>query len=125
MVRAWSTAATASKPPVAETQPSSRRSVSRWPLPRSARLIALLTGEVVPRRRKHVTARRQQDTRTDRRARAVLVTLTGLIWIAPRWSPWPNAVDVVPGGARSLWLLPPWAMWLEHHRGLGAWASRT
>jgi hypothetical protein len=55
--------------------------------------------------------------RTGRWALVVLVTLTGLIWITQPWSPPPPSARAVAWGGLILWLLPPWASWVDaHHR---------
>ncbi len=45
-----------------------------------------------------------------------LVGLTGMIWVSQPWvAPPPNATAVA-WGALILWLLLPWALWIERHR---------
>lgn len=45
-----------------------------------------------------------------------LVGLTGLIWVTQPWAPVPPTAGAVAWGALILWLLPPWALWIERHR---------
>ncbi len=45
-----------------------------------------------------------------------LVGLTGLIWVTQPWAPVPPNAAAVAWGALILWLLPPWALWIERHR---------
>jgi hypothetical protein len=45
-----------------------------------------------------------------------LVALTGAIWVSQPWAPLPESATAVAGGALILWLLPPWAVWIERHR---------
>lgn len=45
-----------------------------------------------------------------------LVALTGLIWVTQPWAPLPPSAAAVAWGALILWLLPPWAVWIENHR---------
>lgn len=45
-----------------------------------------------------------------------LVALTGAIWVSQPWAPLPDSATAVAGGALILWLLPPWAAWIERHR---------
>lgn len=54
--------------------------------------------------------------RTGRWALAGLVALTGLIWITQPWSPPPPSAVAVAWGGLILWLLPPWARWVDAHR---------
>jgi len=54
--------------------------------------------------------------RTGRWALIGLVALTGLIWVTQPWAPLPTSTTAVAGGALVLWLLPPWAFWIERHR---------
>jgi hypothetical protein len=54
--------------------------------------------------------------RTGNRALAGLVIFTGLIWLSQPWSPPPSSASAVAWGALALWLLPPWAAWIERHR---------
>lgn len=54
--------------------------------------------------------------RTGWLALAALVGLTGLIWISQPWTPLPESSRAVAWGAMVLWLLPPWAFWIERHR---------
>lgn len=55
-----------------------------------------------------------------RLALTALVAVTSLIWISQPWSPPPPSAAAVAWGALILWLLPPWAAWIDAHR-----ASRT
>jgi membrane-bound metal-dependent hydrolase YbcI (DUF457 family) len=45
-----------------------------------------------------------------------LVTLSGVLWVTQPWSPLPPSATAVAWGALVLWLLPPWARWVEAHR---------
>ena len=45
-----------------------------------------------------------------------LVALTGVMWVSQPWAPLPPSATVVAAGALLLWLLPPWAIWIEQHR---------
>ena len=45
-----------------------------------------------------------------------LVALTGAIWVSQPWTPLPGSSTAVAVGALILWLLPPWAAWIERHR---------
>ena len=45
-----------------------------------------------------------------------LVGVTGLIWVTQPWAPLPPTAGAVAWGALILWLLPPWAFWIERHR---------
>lgn len=45
-----------------------------------------------------------------------LVGLTGMIWISQPWVAPPPSATAVAWGALILWLLPPWALWIERHR---------
>jgi hypothetical protein len=45
-----------------------------------------------------------------------LVGLTVLIWVTQPWSPPPPSSEAVAWGALILWLLPPWARWIDAHR---------
>lgn len=62
----------------------------------------------------------QPADRTGRWALAALVALTGLIWITQPWSPPPPSARAVAWGGLMLWLLPPWARWIDVHRVRGA-----
>jgi hypothetical protein len=53
---------------------------------------------------------------TGRWALVALVAVTGLIWVTQPWSPAPPSAMAVAWGALILWLLPPWARWIEAHR---------
>lgn len=52
-------------------------------------------------------------------ALAGLIALTGLIWVTQPWAPVPPSATAVAWGALILWLLPPWAAWIERHRTTG------
>lgn len=54
--------------------------------------------------------------RTGRWALAALLTVSGLIWITQPWAPVPPDAAAVAWGALILWLLPPWARWIDAHR---------
>jgi membrane-bound metal-dependent hydrolase YbcI (DUF457 family) len=45
-----------------------------------------------------------------------LVLLTTAIWISGPFSPAPPGVTAVAVVGLALWLLPPWAAWIERHR---------
>ena len=45
-----------------------------------------------------------------------LVVLTALMWISQPWSPPPPSATAVALGSFALWLLAPWAHWIELHR---------
>jgi hypothetical protein len=53
---------------------------------------------------------------TGRWALAGLVALSILLWISQPWSPPPPSATAVALGALVLWLLPPWARWIDAHR---------
>lgn len=63
---------------------------------------------------------------TGRWALVAFVVVTGLIWITQPWSPPPPSASAVAWVGLALWLLPPWARWLEAHRASrrGAAAAR-
>ena len=46
--------------------------------------------------------------------------LTGVIWVTQPWAPLPESATAVAPGALILWLLPPWALWIERHRSRNA-----
>lgn len=50
-----------------------------------------------------------------------LVALTTVIWVSQPWAPLPESTTAVAGGALILWLLLPWAHWIERHRRRRAW----
>lgn len=54
--------------------------------------------------------------RIGRWALVALVTVTGLVWVTQPWAPLPESAVAVASGALVLWLLPPWARWIEAHR---------
>jgi hypothetical protein len=58
--------------------------------------------------------------RIGRLALATLIAVTSLLWVSQPWSPPPASAAMVAWGALILWLLPPWAAWIDAHR-----ASRT
>lgn len=45
-----------------------------------------------------------------------LVALTALIWISQPWAPVPPSAAAVAWGGLVLWMLPPWAAWIDRHR---------
>lgn len=45
-----------------------------------------------------------------------LIALIGLIWATQPWSPPPPSSPAVAWGALILWLLLPWAAWIDRHR---------
>lgn len=49
-------------------------------------------------------------------ALVALMALMGLGWITQPWAPLPPSPTAVAWGALALWLIPPWAMWIERHR---------
>jgi hypothetical protein len=53
-------------------------------------------------------------------ALVALVLFTGILWVTQPWSPPPPSANAVAWGALVLWLLPPWARWIEAHRVNGA-----
>jgi hypothetical protein len=54
--------------------------------------------------------------RTGRWALVALVAVTVLVWATQPWSPAPPNATAVACGALILWVLPPWARWIETHR---------
>jgi hypothetical protein len=56
--------------------------------------------------------------RTGTLAFTAFLALTTLLWVSQPWAPVPESTSAVAWGAMALWLLPPWAMWIERHRGL-------
>jgi membrane-bound metal-dependent hydrolase YbcI (DUF457 family) len=54
--------------------------------------------------------------RTGHWALVSLVAITGIVWATQPWSPAPPGATAVACGALILWLLPPWARWIEAHR---------
>jgi hypothetical protein len=61
------------------------------------------------------TASKAQD-RTGSITFAALPAVTGLLWISQPWAPLPGSAAAVAWGAMILWLLLPWAVWIERHR---------
>lgn len=49
-------------------------------------------------------------------ALVALVALALILWISQPWSPPPPSATAVALGSFALWLLPPWARWIEAHR---------
>ena len=49
---------------------------------------------------------------------AALVLVTGAIWVSQPWAPLPPSASAVAGGALILWVIPPWAIWIEKNREL-------
>jgi hypothetical protein len=45
-----------------------------------------------------------------------LVALTTAIWVSSPWAPPPPSPTAVALVGLALWLLPPWAQWIERHR---------
>ena len=58
--------------------------------------------------------------RTGTGALVALVVLTGVLWVTQPWAPLPESATAVAAGALILWLLPPWALWIERHRNRNA-----
>ena len=58
----------------------------------------------------------QARDKTGRWAMVGLVTLSVILWISQPWSPPPPSATAVALGSFALWLLPPWARWIEAHR---------
>jgi membrane-bound metal-dependent hydrolase YbcI (DUF457 family) len=54
--------------------------------------------------------------RTGNLVLAGLVLLSVVIWGSQPWSPPPPTASAVAWGALALWLLPPWAAWIERYR---------
>lgn len=61
----------------------------------------------------HATVARD---RTGTGALVALVILTSVIWVTQPWAPLPGSATAVAAGALILWLLPPWAVWIDRHR---------
>ena len=57
--------------------------------------------------------------RTGSLALAGLLVLTGVVWVSQPWAPLPESATAVAWGALVLWLVPPWAAWVERHRVTG------
>lgn len=47
-----------------------------------------------------------------------LAALSAVLWISQPWSPPPPNATAVALGSFVLWLLPPWARWVEAHRAV-------
>jgi membrane-bound metal-dependent hydrolase YbcI (DUF457 family) len=45
-----------------------------------------------------------------------LIALTAAVWVSQPWAPLPESADAVAWGALVLWLLWPWATWVDRHR---------
>ena len=45
-----------------------------------------------------------------------LVALTGTLWVSQPWAPPAPDATAVALTALGLWILPPWAHWIERHR---------
>jgi len=54
--------------------------------------------------------------RVGRYAFGALILLVGLLWATQPWSPPPPSATAVASGALILWLLLPWAAWIDRHR---------
>jgi membrane-bound metal-dependent hydrolase YbcI (DUF457 family) len=54
--------------------------------------------------------------KTGRWALVALLVVAGLVWVTQPWSPPPPSATAVAWGALILWVLPPWAGWIEAHR---------
>ncbi len=61
--------------------------------------------------------------RTGQWSLIALVGVTGLIWVTQPWAPLPTSASAVALGALILWIIPPWAFWIERHRTSGGPAS--
>lgn len=48
-------------------------------------------------------------------ALVAFVGLTTMLWITQPWSPPPPSAAAVASGSLIMWLLPPWAVWIERH----------
>lgn len=57
--------------------------------------------------------------RVGRWALVGLVAFSGLLWITQPWSPPPPSATAVALGALILWVLLPWARWIDAHRSTG------
>jgi hypothetical protein len=53
-------------------------------------------------------------------ALVALVGLTGVIWVTQPWAPLPGSATAVAAVGLILWLLPPWAAWIDRHRSSGS-----
>jgi len=53
---------------------------------------------------------------TGRLALVALVAILGIVWVTQPWSPPPPSAKAVAWGALILWVLPPWARWIDTHR---------
>ncbi len=58
----------------------------------------------------------QARSRTGAMAFSALLVLMGLLWISQPWAPAPGSAAAVAWGALALWLVLPWAAWVERHR---------
>jgi hypothetical protein len=56
--------------------------------------------------------------RTGRVALAGLLAFTLAIWVTQPWAPPPPSDGAVAVGGLALWLLLPWAVWIERHRSV-------
>ena len=54
--------------------------------------------------------------RTGALALGGLLALTVVVWASQPWAPLPDSPDAVAWGALVLWVLWPWAAWVERHR---------
>jgi hypothetical protein len=64
----------------------------------------------------YTRATRARDA-TGRWALVGLLGLIGVVWVTQPWSPPPPSAVAVAWGGLVLWLLAPWASWIERHRG--------
>jgi membrane-bound metal-dependent hydrolase YbcI (DUF457 family) len=63
----------------------------------------------------YVRVTRPSDA-TGRWALIALLLLIAAVWVTQPWSPAPPSASAVAWGGLVLWLLPPWASWIERHR---------
>lgn len=54
--------------------------------------------------------------RVGRWSLVALVAVSVLLWAGSPWAPPPPSARAVALGSLILWLLPPWALWIERHR---------